>query len=351
MSFFAVAVAAKRHGVVALMALALSATAQQAIQFSKPANQDPAVTANAFLQNPHKSPNAYNAPTSLFGNKPTSSFDILPGSPAPIILNPNATQWQKALEERKKWGLMTPAEILGVPTPESILGVVRLEDDPSLTPEQRYLKRQERGAQMGVSNAMLRASEPMWHDDDPSRSVFANSLESQNVGFMAGADSKQRQDVAKMIEARDPFSSFRQRDRSDVNQKVIDTTWTSAFQSPEPLPKPSLEQQAGMERFRAQFESLAAPETPAATPGTFSTFGAPTPPTPDPFMEKPSTPFNPAGFAPVGLQNNVSRPTGLTPLSGVTGPRPVAVKPTPLVQNPPWMSQTPQIGTMPRRQF
>ena len=344
-TFISVATCAlKRCGVGALMATGLPVAAQQSIQFTKPANQDPAVTLNEFLSASHKSPSPVNAPKSLFGDGPTASFDVLPGSPQ-MMLNPNAAQWQKFLQERKNgnWGLMTPAQILGVPTPESILNIVDPQEDPKLSPEERYLKRQERQSQMAITNALLlRANHSLWGNDDKASGVFGGNA---SGGLMAEPGGDRSQGIPGLTANPNPFFNQNPRSSGDVNQK-IDTTWTSAFESPEPLVKATPEQLAGMEHFRALLEGTPPPATPAS--GTFSTQPAPSP---DPYMQRLPASFNPIGRSVAPLGSDFGRPTGLSPLSGVTGPQPVPIKPPPLVQAPPWMTQTPQIGTLQQRKF
>jgi hypothetical protein len=126
--------------------LALPAAGQQTIQFTKPADQDAASQATAFMPTTSRrnSASAYNAPTSLFGNNtPTASFDILPGAPDPgPAANPvSAAQWRKFLDGKKNWTLMTPEEILGVPTPEKILGLTDPKEDDKLSLTERFLQR------------------------------------------------------------------------------------------------------------------------------------------------------------------------------------------------------------------
>lgn len=340
--------AARRVSLAALMALGFPVAAQQTIQFSKPANQDPAATANANAIMPsasHKAPSAFNAPTSLFGNSgATASFDILPGSPPPAMPNPNAAQWQKVLENRKNWSLMTPEQILGIPTPESILGVTDPQEDPKLSPEERFLRRQERQEQAGITNASLRSDAFLWHNDDENRGLF-QSPDANNPLANAPGGSSQSQGIAGLIRNSSPFFNQTTKSLADMNQRM-DSTWEHPFGSPEPMPKATPEQLSGMERFRALMEPTP-PQTPSAAPG----FSSQPSHTPDPFLQPVPASFNPAGRSFTGLGNDIAKPTGLAPLPGVTGPRPPPSKPAPLVQTPPWLSQSPQSANLPQRQF
>jgi hypothetical protein len=340
----AVHFAAGRLGLAALLALGLTAAAQQSIQFTRPANQDPTIKANSFMPTSRTSPGAFNAPSSLFGGGPTANFDVLPSGPSPIILNPNAAQWQKTLQDRKNWTLMTPEQILGVPTPESILGLVDPQEDPKLTPEERFLRREERQSEMLASNSLHQADAMVWRTDEAG-SVFGNPADSspfaQNPDhLLPGAN------VSGPNRGLNSLFSASSRNGAN-NDPAPDPTWTSAFGTPLPLPKPTQEQLAGMDRFRAMMEP---PPPPEKTPGLAGYSSSPTP-APDPFLQ-PLPAFNPAGSSFKPLENDIGKPTGLTPLAGLSGPPPAPPKPTPLVQPPPWMMpNSPQNPTLPQRQY
>lgn len=331
------------------MTLCLPAAAQQTIQFSKPVNHDPAATANAFLPEAnHKSANAFNAPASLFGNGP--DFDVPPGTP-PMVFNPNAAaQWQKVMEDRKNWALMTPEQILGVPTPESILGVTDPEEN-KLSPEERYLRRQGRQSQMGATNALQRADNWMWHKDDDTAGPFrpfdgSSPFADDPDGSKRNPDGSRRNPAMPNLN-RSPFFNPNQRTLADMNQRM-NSTWASPFESPEPLPKATPEQLAGMEHFRAMLMQSPSTLEKTPTPASFSSQPAASP---DPFLQA-LPPYNPAGHSFMPLGNDIAKPTGLMPLAGVSGPLPTPPKKAPLVQPPPWMSQqSPQSSTLPQRQY
>lgn len=354
MNLRSVLIAAWRCSVAALIIWGGSILAQQPIQFSKPANEDPAATANSFLPGAgHAPPSAYNAPNPLFGGNPGSSFDTLPMGPQPIILNVNR-QAQKAAQQRKNWTYLTPEEILAIPTPESILHIPDPQDDPKLSPEQRYLNRRDQQARFAATNATLRVDALSWQSPNSSDRVFG-SLDSNNNDRDRSAKGTSDSSGNSLLGpggSRNPNSPFNQNSLFQNSGPDADryqrqnSSWMSPFDSPGPLPKPSPEQQAGMERFRAQF--LEAPPVPAPVA---TTFDAPQSPAPDPYMNTMPA-FNPAGSSFKSLESDIAKPVGLTPLSGVTGPRPAAPKPAPLVQPPPWLSApSPQNGNVPHRVF
>lgn len=340
----AVNVSARWSGLAALMALGLSAAAQQSIQFSRPANQNPTATANSSLPASHKSPSDFNAPKSLFGDdSATASFDILPTGPAPIIPNSYALQWQKILQDRKNWALMTPEQILGMPTPESILGITDPRDDPKLSPEERYLQRQDRRMEMAATNGLPRPDGVSLRQQNQDTGLFQNR---NDRGLFTDNPSglSPRPMVSGPARFSSPFLSQNPGASADMNQ-ASDSTWASPFGSPQPPPQSTPEQLQGMERFRALFESPVSAKAPAS-----AGFALPTTATPDPNLQAQPA-FNPVGRSATPVLDDIAKPTGLAPLAGVTGPLPAPAKKPPLVQPPPWMSQSPQNSIMPQRQF
>lgn len=327
-------------------ALCLPVGAQQAIHFSKPADQDPAVTAGAF-EHPasHADPNAFKAPTPLFGafgSSPDTSA-LSRGAPMPVYPNPNAALWQKALRDRKNWALMTPEQILNIPTPESILGVASQQEDAKLSPEERFLNRREQEAQAAATNGAIRSisstSSSVWASIDTSDEGF------QHTDNKNDADPNGRQTMPQLLQNRGAFFNQIAPSSAGAAPQAV-SIWSSAFQSADTAPKSTPEQLAGMEKFRALLESP--PPQPAASADPFA---APPAAKVDPFLEAQPFSYNPAGSSPAAMESGISKPTGITPLPGITGLRPMAAKPASLVQPPPWMSQSPQIGTLPQRQF
>jgi hypothetical protein len=329
-----------RFGVALLATLGLSASAQQPIQFSQPVGSDPIKSANAFLPDTkHLDPGNYNAPILPFGGGPTASFDILPGSPPPILYNANPEQWRKFLNDKKNWTLMTPEEIMGIPTPEKIMGVADPNDDPTLLPEERYLKRHDREEAAALTNGVQRTDMLFGKEEDPTASIFHSpDAMSPFAKSLDGSASGKTHELGSIF-APHP-------NQSDDASPKMDSAWTSPFDHPEPLPKPTVEQIAEMERFRAIMD----PPTPDK-PQSGGLFGTPAPAPVDPNMQARPTSFNPVGQSVAPLRNDIARPTGLTPLPGVTGPLPTPKPPPPLVQPPPWMQSSLQNPIMPQRQF
>jgi len=329
--------------VAVLLTLGLPAAAQETIQFSKPLETDPAAKANAFMPDAaRRNPASFNAPTSLFSSPGSEMFDVLPPIPPPVYSSANAQQWQQLLNNRKNWTLMTPEEILGIPTPEKILGVADPDEDPNLSAEERYMKRQDRDHAMVISNGMRHADSLLWSRDDSSQMLFQAPV--------SGNQPAKTQDPAEHGASRisNLFFGPTPGERAEINAKNY-STWGSPFDSPAQPPKPTPDQLEGMERFRALMEPPPQ-DTPQQTPFSLAPVA-----TPDPNMEPLPASFNPNGRAVEALQSDIGRPMGIKPLAGVTGPLPQPKKAPPLVLPPPWMQSQQQNSTvpsaMPQRQF
>src|SRR5258708_7044227 len=98
---------------------------------------------------------------------PSLNFEAGRPMPRPLPLSPaQMAAMQQSLDREKNWTLMTPAEILGVPTPEKILGIPERDATgarKNQTITERYLER-ENARQTGVTNgAAIFNSSPEWN--------------------------------------------------------------------------------------------------------------------------------------------------------------------------------------------
>jgi hypothetical protein len=335
-----VKLAKRQLGLAVLVLLGLSAAAQQTIEVSTPSDGAQPKQANTFMpDHSTRNPDSFKAPTPFFGNDaPSSSFDRLPGGPAASISAAAIAQWQKQQEQKKNWGLMTPEEILNVPTPEKVLGLGANDKDARLSPEEQYLKRQDRLAAAGASNALHAADLSLWHSGvdlnaSPFQGLDAAGREKTSKGSLPGA-------------ATSLGSLFGQGDPSQASLPVkAGSTWASSFNTLPPLPKPTPDQLAGIERFNALLESSVSEKTPAV-----STFSLPRAVAPDPFLD-PLPAVNLAGRAVPAIKHDITGPKGITPLPGITGPVAQEKKAAPLVQPPPWMQDPLQNSSLPSRQY
>jgi hypothetical protein len=338
MSLFPVNLAAQRFSLAILLTLGTPAWAQQTVQ--NPQASDSASGLSSDDQRPSRTlPENFNPNSSMFGGG-GSSFDVLPAGPQPIIMNNNSAQWRRFLDDRKNWALLTPKEILNVPTPESILNLPDAQDDRNLTAEQKFLKRQDKEFQAEVSTGLrsLRSEsdsdsdlKDAWHRNADGESRLVDSLDSSKS---AGPEA---------LKGRGPFAAH---DQSTAAQRnVAYGTWTSPFGVPITPIKKTPEQLAGLERFRAMMEPLPPDIKPSTSrntsPLTALSHDA------DLQSEPPSKEFG-RTFSP--LENTMGKPTTLQPLPGLGAPAPTPKKVS-WVQPPPWTSQSAQSQTFPQRQF
>ena len=307
----------------AAVAAAFSAAAQQTILFSKP-TENPEDKANSFLQDSGSKLRGragdFDAPKQLFDLSP----DQKPGPmAAPPVLSPSL---KDALDKRKNWTLMTPQEIMGVPTAEQIMGLPDPTGDDKRTPEERFLRRQNLAATTSATNA-LRRPEAVLDDANPFtlRAAAAADDPFAKPDPRVVSGSRKYFDQLVNAPADSPFGA-------NQNQES-----TSAFGQLAPLPKPDLAQIAAMERFRALMEPSAPPEKMTPDKGFSAT---PSLSVPDRNLQ-PVPLFNPLGQTYSPLQSPLGRPTGIMPLPGLTGPAPIAPARKPLVQLPPWLSKDP----------
>jgi len=306
----------------AAVATAFSAAAQQTILFSKP-TENPEDKANSFMLDSGSKLQGragdFNAPKQLFNLAPDQK-------PGPMVAPPVMSQSLKdALDKRKNWTLMTPQEILGVPTAEKIMGLPDPTGDDKRTPEERFLRRQNLGATLSATNALRR---PEALDD-------ANPFTSRAAA--AANDPFAKPDPRLITGSRKYFDQLINAPADSPFGADQNPDPTSSFGHLAPLPKPDLAQIAAMDRFRALMEPSAPPEKMTADT-RFST--APVLPAANPNLQ-PVPLFNPLGQSYTPLQSGIGRPTGILPLPGLTASPPPAAPKKPLVQLPPWMSKEP----------
>jgi hypothetical protein len=314
--------------VAALATLALGAPAQQTIIFSKPADL-PANPASASLPDGEGRAGDYNAPHPLFKDY-TPDFPL----PKPLFQNNHNASVQEALDKRKNWTLLTPEQILGIQTPEQILGGPGKNRDKKLSLEEQFLLRERRASARSATNgragnpALLRAL------------TDGNPFEAKNKNDENNPFGREPQ---KMEPGTRYFNQLLNAQDSAGNgpEEKPSSPWNNPFTQPS-RPKETPEQLADRERFRALMEPTTPPDK-VEVPTRFSAVKASVP---DPFLQ-PVPVVNPAGRAVPPLENIFSRPAGIKPLPGVSTPppTPVAAKPNWQSQLPPWMRDGPPSHT------
>jgi hypothetical protein len=293
---------------------------QQGPDPSKPLEQSPPDM--PFVSHESTLPEALRPGGSFFSSgKSLPAFDILPGSPQPSLSPEQVRQWQKLLDNRKNWTLMTPEEILGVPTAAKILGVPDPDDDQNLSATERYIKRMNRESKAVSATNALGAEDDSWLGSDAKK----DQRKIQPGGIF---DNQIWGNAPKQTDI----------ERQAAEQKT-ESIWTSAFPHPMQAPKPDPQQLAEKERF----EILLGTAAPPKPPGEVMLSTKPILPVVDPNMQV-LPEANAAGGTFSSLRDNASRPIGIMPLPSITArPRPIStrVQESYAPKLPPWMSSGP----------
>lgn len=327
-------------------AAARPAVAQTSMVFTKPADI-PTDKANDFMVGTDHSLGALSSGASVFGNHPTADFDVLPGAqPVQPLLTPDQIkQWQKSMDDKNNWTLVTPEEIFGLPTPEKIFGLPDPNDADNLTATERYMNHEERQQSASATNALREA----------------DSLAGRDTGTFDQQNSWENQKYQADRNASLPFlnnlnNSGRSPDGSPLDPAGADASqnpdslWHSAFSTVPTPPKPDPAQVALMEHFQAllapQSQTLDQPAMGSGLSSPLATEATPAP-APDPNMQPMPSSYNAVGHSFAPLEDTASRPMGITPLPTITGQTPNNLTPPvekPLVSLPPWMSSAPPSG-------
>jgi hypothetical protein len=310
-----------------LFAAAVSVTAQQKVEFSKPADtasdKDKDTTPAQPASSGHSwSIGAFNAPKAAIKN-------IAPDAPMPQPvyfqnLSPSA---QDAWNKRKNWTLLTPEQIMGKQTPEEIMGLANPNGQSKLSLEEQFLLRESQARTASAKDAtpaQNRKSDAFALDQD-RQNPFAREL---------GTFSKNDQ-TDEPTGAKAGFLTRLLGPGPSVAEPKPSSAWASVFAQPM-QPKPTTAQSDSMDRFRALMVPTSPPDRPAPTVSYSPA------PYRDPYLQRQPA-FNPVGRSASALQDDLSRPAGIKPLPGATT-RPVQSTARPAWQAnlPPWLSDKPQ---------
>ena len=286
--------------------------------------------------------NAVQSPTPKSGA--ASESETLPEPQTPAISPAQAQRMQRLLDERKNWALLTPEQILGLPTQEKILGITdrdALGRPKNETVVEQYDERQEQ-ARTRTNNDNYGAA------DLAQRRRFSGSQDLQmNPGIWTPAGGRPG-NSALMNQAFDGTQ-----DNPAASVQTPKSGWSKPFSLPASLPGPTPEQQAAMAQFQQLLQPRSlpgdSPKTPALGSPIFS--ASSTTPSPPSGQQFPAIPVG-ASFTP--LSSGIGLPTGVTPLPGLLGQNntaPALLTPEWKPQPPPWLSSGPQPGAIPQRKF
>lgn len=328
-----------------LCVVAFSAAAQggvssgQASPFAVPGDEGQGQsTANPFSDNANFA-DEIQAPSSLFSRgRPAATL------PPPQIISPDMN---RVLQNRKNWALMTPEEILGVATPEQILGVKKPEDlaTSSLTPEQRFLRRQDAPSAESNNQNNDPSSSSRWSlTKDPNSPNSSDN--SDNSGMLAPQDST----------GDSPFANFNRMLNSSSGKSPFDRpknngNWIQAPVQTADSVKAMRDQAAEMDRFKRLLDPGEAVSRPMTVlPEYKFDFPASLPAASDnPFAKKRLAPSSySSSLSPI--ESPFAKPIGLAPLPGIAteAPKKVEAPPAWAPKPPPWMSQQPNPFAMPQ---
>jgi hypothetical protein len=282
--------------------------------------------------------NALQIPSSFNFNRSSAAAPASP-SDAPVILPSESQRLQDLLDKRRNWMLLTPAEILGVPTPEKILGIPErgaAGQRKSPTALEHYTERQSQTPPANTN--VFRAGDLAlgWNFTGLPR----GQLEASN--FLNDG----LWNPAPLLNP--PFNSG-QNNQTPAGQNE-NSGWLKLFASPSPSPAPNAGPPIDTDRFRQLFGSglsSAAAATPSSNGMKSSLLKN--------FLDSgPGQPsLNPIGASFAPLNSGIGKPTELPTLPSAWGlgytPLPPAAAWVP--QPPPWMSPTPQPFAAPQRKF
>jgi hypothetical protein len=328
---------------------ACPAGAQESIVFTKPPD-DPAAKANSFMnQQPQPDSASIKMPAPLFnGPQASPDFDAATVMQRPQPLSPQQLQQQhKQEEERRNWGLMTPAEIFDVPTVAKIFGMPEAEADKDLTPEDRFLRRERKAYDEPATNS-LSAVGGAWNDQN---NPFQKPGDRDKSAPDENLDPAQRNRLFQS-----PFNQARSAGQSEAERRQ-NSIWQSVFSAPPTQPREDPERVAEMERFRTLLESQPALETRQPAQQTMpvdasfhSSFQSPAGQPAVPEYKAP-TAYNAAANFEAQRQQEIGKPMGIAPLPPITAQPKKKDDAKPLVKPPPWLSGQPQPNTPPRWNF
>ena len=321
---------------------ACPAGADESIVFTKPPD-DPAAKANSFMdQQPQHDTASLKMPAPLFnGPQASPDFDATAFMQQPPPLSPQQIQQQEKEEnERRNWGLMTPAEIFGVPTVGQIFGMPEPDADKDLTPEERFLRRERQAYDEPVTNS-LQADGGTWND---SNNPFQKSGDRDNRGPDENTDPDQRNHSSQS-----PFRQANSSEQSEADRRQ-NSIFQSVFSTPPAPAKESPEHAAQMERFRTLLESQPAFETPQTMPVAASFQSSYQSPAGQPAVPeyKAPTAYDAAANFEAQRQQEIGKPMGIAPLPPISAQPKKKDDSKPLVKPPPWLSDQPQPNTPPR---
>lgn len=323
-----------------------AAPQDQPIQFSSPDGGTQPAESPSLINKPAPLPDFSGAPQSSSSVFNFGAPDVAAPLPLPQIFQPSQQQ-RDAAAAKKDWILMTPAEILGVKTPEQMMGITERDaagQEKKLTPLERYWDRQNT------------AYGPATNGYQPASSLGQmNFLGSQDARLAA---KQENLPPARTMETKSIWSQLLNSpsDMDAASQAASQgSIWQKLMGQPATAPVssgPNPDQLADMERFRQLLGTAAPPPASLPSSAPVNPLYAPANTTVDPILGE--LKMNPAGASFAPLSSGVGVPQGLGSLPGITTQRrqaPAASTPASQIQTPPWVMRGPELFAPPQRKF
>jgi hypothetical protein len=259
-----------------------------------------------------------NVPMDHSSDRPLNGLNSVAPSSLPSPTPDFNPDLQKQIDQRAKWTLMTPEEIMGIQTPEEIFGVSTEDQNRNLSPEERYLRREEK-AKATAANEEMRD--------------LGNSSHNY-VGLFEQADNQNPQ-LAGHDDA-DPGAFSRMFNSSEASP-FSRNGGSSGFAKPASISaadkaKADKDQAAEMARFRNLIGEVPETPNPALNPPHLDA-------NPDP---QPLSAFEEFGRPTTMHTMDLSKPEGLTlppEIVGYAAPPRKIKKPSWEPQSPPWLNE------------
>jgi hypothetical protein len=270
--------------------------------------------------------------------------------PTAIVPPSQSQQMRQLLDERKNWALMTPEQILGVPTQKKVLGVP--DRDTLAQPDNesvlmQFYDRLEQ-SRLRTNNADLNASETAMQPGLPGSRA---SLMTPNPWAPAGVNPASPSLISQFLNAATNAVS--------ASAPTAAGGWSRSFNRPVPASQPASTRPDSLATFQQLLQLQPSSGDDAGAPAFGSPILRPIFPTPvSPAAAIAATPASaPLPVVSIGafytpLSSMAVAPT-MAPLPGPFGQTNLApvTSPTWKPQAPPWESSAPQLGAVPQRKF
>lgn len=302
----------------------------QAIIFSAPQNDASINTPSVAPQKPDQT-ELSTAPQPPLFKTPVQRFQMPSRQRLP----------QKSQEDRNNWTLMTPAEILGVETPEDVLKSPEQaafdKERGGQNPMERFLKRQNQLQAGGTNGAQGANSKLQW---DFSRNEVRPDSFGRGNGYTDNAQKKTADFLDSSI---DEWST---KPNKNLGQNGFNTSSRS------PSSATMMRQADSVARFQELLASASSPSSTILKPSSGVKNLPAVQPLVDPNLQ-PRPQVNPNGASFTPLSSGIVRPTAITPLPTLTSQNiaPSVTTPSWMPKPAPWLSTAPQPFAIPQRKF